>query len=88
MANNKNVVANNEDNKLLKGFDIVFCIIMLPMMILVFPVERWFYDYPLFVFVFLIWLYAVYFVNRKLTIPWPSNRPAGGGWPQASSWPL
>ena len=79
MANNKNVVANNEDNKLLKGFDIVFCIIMLPMMILVFPVERWFYDYPLFVFVFLIWLYAVYFVNRKLTIPL-AFKSARGRW--------
>ncbi|MBQ9473966.1 MAG: histidine kinase [Bacteroidales bacterium] len=79
MANTKKIVANNKDSKLLRIFDIVFCIVLLPMTVLVFPVERWLYDYPLFVILFVVWIYVVYFVNRIFTVPLVL-RSARGRW--------
>lgn len=49
--------------------DIVFCIIVLPVMAVIFPVERWFHNFPGYVVTAGIWLYAVYFLNRFLTVP-------------------
>lgn len=49
--------------------DIVFCVIVLPVMMAIFPVERWFHNFPFYVFTAVTWLYAVYFLNRFLTVP-------------------
>lgn len=49
--------------------DLAFCIIFLPLMILIFPVERWIDTYPVFVCTFVLWLYVTYFLNRRLTVP-------------------
>lgn len=50
--------------------DIVFCVAVLPVMALIFPFERWYHNFPLFVTLLGVWLYALYFVNRALTVPW------------------
>ena len=58
---------NNKNLPLL--IDIIFCVILLPLMIMLLPVERWLTHNSAFVFLLVIWLYAVYFLNRKLTVP-------------------
>ena len=42
--------------------DLAFCLVFLPLMMLVFPVERWWGTYPLFFTSFVIWLYVTYFI--------------------------
>ena len=58
---------NNRNLPLL--IDIIFCVILLPAMIMLLPVERWLTHHPAFVVMLILWLYAVYFIHRKLTIP-------------------
>lgn len=49
--------------------DIAFCLIVLPVMAMIFPVERWLHNFQWYVITVGIWLYAVYFVNRALAVP-------------------
>ena len=49
--------------------DVAFCLIVLPMMVMIFPVERWFHNFQWYVITVGLWLYALYFVNRMLTVP-------------------
>ena len=49
--------------------DLIFCIVLLPVMTMLLPVERWLSIQPLFVIMLALWLYAVYFINRKIVIP-------------------
>ncbi len=49
--------------------DIVFCVIVLPIMALIFPVERWFHSFQWYVISVGVWLYSVYLVNRIVTVP-------------------
>lgn len=53
--------------------DLVFCLVLLPAMIMLLPIERWLeYNSP-FVYLLVSWLYAVYAVNRKITMPYLSG---------------
>lgn len=49
--------------------DFTFCILVLPVMALIFPVERWFHNFPYYVTAIMIWLYSVYILNRSITVP-------------------
>lgn len=49
--------------------DLAFCFIFLPLMIFIFPVERWWGTYPLFFSVFIGWLYVTYFVYKYFIVP-------------------
>ena len=49
--------------------DIIFCLILLPMMIMLLPVERWLTHHTAFAVMLVLWLYAVYFIHRKVTMP-------------------
>lgn len=49
--------------------DLVFCIIVLPVMMMIFPIERWFHNFQGYVVTVGIWLYCLYFINRFLTVP-------------------
>ncbi|MDO4930109.1 MAG: histidine kinase [Bacteroidales bacterium] len=49
--------------------DLAFCLIFLPLIIFIFPIERWLDKYPFFVYTLVMWLYVVYIVNRTVTIP-------------------
>lgn len=49
--------------------DLVFCLIVLPVMMMIFPVERWFHNFRLYVVSVGVWLYLVYFINRLITVP-------------------
>ena len=49
--------------------DIAFCIIVLPVMMMIFPIERWFHNFQWYVISVGIWLYCLYFLNRFVTVP-------------------
>lgn len=49
--------------------DLAFCLVFLPLMIFIFPVERWWGTYPLFFGSFIGWLYITYFIYRYFIIP-------------------
>ncbi len=49
--------------------DLVCCLIVLPMMAMIFPVERWLHHFQWYVVIVGVWLYAVYFVNRMVAVP-------------------
>ena len=49
--------------------DLTFCLILLPLMIYAFPVERWWGTYPLFFCSFVGWLYVTYFLHKYFVIP-------------------
>lgn len=49
--------------------DIFFCLVLLPLMIYLLPIERWLESNTLFVCLLVAWLYIVYAVNRVFTIP-------------------
>lgn len=49
--------------------DLAFCLIVLPTMIVLFPVERWYHNFSGYVMSVGIWLYLLYFLNRTVTVP-------------------
>lgn len=49
--------------------DLFFCLVLLPVMIYLLPIERWLQNNFTFVCLLVAWLYIVYFVNRIFTIP-------------------
>ena len=55
--------------KLPKYIDLAFCLVVLPVMVIMFPVERWYHNFQSYVVTLGIWLYCLYFLNRIVTIP-------------------
>lgn len=51
------------------GIDLFFCLVLLPAMITLLPVERWLENNSTFVVLLVGWLYAVYFLTRKACVP-------------------
>lgn len=51
------------------GIDLFFCLILLPAMITLLPVERWLENNSTFVVLLVGWLYTVYFLTRKTCVP-------------------
>ena len=49
--------------------DLVFCLILLPAMITLLPIERWLVNDSMFVYILVSWLYIIYILNRRLTMP-------------------
>lgn len=49
--------------------DLSFCVIVLPVMMILFPVERWLHNFQWYVVSVGIWLYCLYFLNRLVTVP-------------------
>lgn len=49
--------------------DMAFCLVLLPLIIYAFPVERWWGTYPVFFCLFIGWLYVTYFVYKYFVIP-------------------
>lgn len=49
--------------------DLAFCLIVLPIMVSLSPIERWVHHFTSYMVFAGIWLYLVYFINRVITIP-------------------
>lgn len=56
-------------NNLPKYIDLVFCLIVLPIMVMIFPMERWFHSFQWYVTTVVVWLYVLYISNRIFTVP-------------------
>lgn len=52
-----------------KYIDLVFCLAVLPVMMIMFPIERWYHNFQSYIVSLGIWLYCLYFLNRCLTVP-------------------
>ncbi len=50
--------------------DIAFCLVLLPAMVMLLPIDRWLERDPQFIIMLLVWLYANYLLMRKLIIPY------------------
>ena len=50
------------------GIDLFFCIILLPAMMML-PVDKWLESNSLFVISLIVWLYAVYFCIKQISVP-------------------
>lgn len=49
--------------------DLAFCLIILPLMIFIFPVERWWGAIPVYFGVFVAWIYVTFFLYRHYVVP-------------------
>lgn len=49
--------------------DLVFCLVLLPLLMYAFPVERWWGTHPWFFGSFVVWLYVTYFLYKYFIIP-------------------
>lgn len=49
--------------------DLAFCLVVLPLMMVILPLERWYTHSPMFVITFVLGLYGTYFLNRFVTVP-------------------
>lgn len=49
--------------------DLLFCIVILPLIIMMLPVDKWIVHQPAFLTVLVSYLYALYFVYRKVKLP-------------------
>ena len=51
------------------GIDLVFCLIVLPLMAALSPIERWVHHFTAYMLLAAAWLYAVYIANRTWAVP-------------------
>ncbi|MGM9694047.1 MAG: sensor histidine kinase [Alloprevotella sp.] len=49
--------------------DLVFCLVILPLLLFAFPVERWWGTQPLYFAAFTAWLYVTYFTYKYFIVP-------------------
>lgn len=49
--------------------DMVFCLVLLPLLMYAFPVERWWGTHPWFFCSFVVWLYVTYFLYKYFVVP-------------------
>lgn len=49
--------------------DIFFCIVLIPIMMMLLPVEKWLESNSSFVFILVAWLFTVYFCIKKACVP-------------------
>jgi len=57
------------NKNLSRYIDFAFCLILLPAMIMLLPIERWLVNNSFFVSLLVIWLYIIYTVHRLFTVP-------------------
>lgn len=48
--------------------DLVFCFILLPLMFMLLPVERWYATDSVYVYLLIVWFYIVYLINRCISV--------------------
>ena len=49
--------------------DLAFCLVVLPMILSIIPIEKMFANSTIFTVVLIAFLYAVYFLYRKVRVP-------------------
>lgn len=56
-------------NRIPYFIDYVFCLLILPSLIMLLPIEKWLSTHSVFIYIMVCWLYMVYFMNRRLLMP-------------------
>ena len=54
--------------------DIAFCLVVLPIMVALSPIERWVHNFTTYMVVAGMWLYMVYIINRAFAVPFLFGR--------------
>lgn len=49
--------------------DLLFCLVILPLIIMLVPIDKWFVTQPVFVVTLVVYIYLLYFVYRKINLP-------------------
>lgn len=49
--------------------DLLFCLVILPLTVMLVPIDKWFATQPVFVVTLVIYLYLLYFIYRKVSVP-------------------
>lgn len=49
--------------------DLVFCFVLLPALIMLLPIDKWWQDNSTFIVILFGWLYATYWLHRSITVP-------------------
>lgn len=49
--------------------DLIFCLLLMPALIMLLPLDRWWESNSLFVVILLGWLYTTYWLHRTITVP-------------------
>ncbi len=58
-----------ETRNITRYIDLVFCLLLLPAMVMLLPLDRWLNSDPVFVALLLVWLYTIYIVHRAWSVP-------------------
>lgn len=58
-----------EQKRITIFIDLLFCVVILPLVILLLPVDKWISRHPLFATTLVTYLYALYFAIRRIHIP-------------------
>lgn len=58
-----------KQNKITLYIDLLFCVVFLPMLIKILPVDKWIVHQTTFLLILVAYLYILYFVYRKVKIP-------------------
>ena len=58
-----------KQNKITLYIDLLFCLVFLPMLIKILPVDKWIVHQTTFLLILVAYLYILYFVYRKVKIP-------------------
>lgn len=52
-----------------RQIDFIFCVLLIPALLLLLPLDRWWESNSIFVVILLGWLYASYWLHRSITVP-------------------
>lgn len=58
-----------KQNRITICIDLLFCLVILPIVIMLAPVEKWIVHHTAFMLTLIVYLYALYFAYRKINIP-------------------
>lgn len=58
-----------KQNKITICIDLLFCLVILPFVIMLAPVDKWIVHHTAFMLTLIVYLYSLYFVYRKINIP-------------------
>lgn len=58
-----------KNNKIALYIDILFCLVIMPLTIMLLPVDRWIVHNTAFLFTLIVYVYILYFTYRKICLP-------------------
>ena len=76
-----------KQNRITICIDLLFCLDILPIVIMLAPVEKWIVHHTAFMLTLIVYLYALYFAYRKsISRHWYWTKNTWPYWPSSSFW--